>query len=92
MRRSTKKAEQADSLPQQEEGIEYIAKEMGIEFSKIILFTESRSGFENRTRKEWNKMLLAIDQSKEPCSILCRDTSRLSRNPTDNLEIANRIF
>jgi hypothetical protein len=92
MRRSTTKAEQADSLPQQEEGIEYIAKELWIEFSKITLFTESRSGFENRTRKEWNKMLLAMDQSKEPCSILCRDTSRLSRNPKDNLEIANRIF
>lgn len=33
-----------------------------------------------------------IDKQKEACIILCRDTSRLSRNPTDNLAIANRIF
>ena len=92
MRRSTTKIEQEDSLPQQEEGIEYIAKELWIDYSTIIPFTESKSGFENRTRKEWWKMLEAIDQSKEPCIILCRDTSRLSRNPTDNLEIANRMF
>lgn len=37
-------------------------------------------------------MLEAIDKCKEPCIILCRDTSRLSRNPTDNLAIANRLF
>ena len=37
-------------------------------------------------------MLAEIDKQKEPCIILCRDTSRLSRNPTDNLSIANRIF
>jgi len=59
---------------------------------KIEKFIESKSGFENRTRPKWKEMLTAIDKSKEPCIILTRDTSRLSRNPTDNLEIANRIF
>jgi hypothetical protein len=37
-------------------------------------------------------MLKEIEKQKESCIILCRDTSRLSRNPTDNLAIANRIF
>lgn len=92
MRRSTTKAEQASSLPQQEEGIEQIVKTLWIEYESIIPFVESRSGYENRSRKEWGKMLEAIDKCKEPCSILCRDTSRLSRNPTDNLAIANRLF
>lgn len=92
MRRSTTKKEQASSLPQQEEGIEIIARELGIEIEKVNAFTESRSGYENRKRPEWNKMLEEMDALDEPCDILCRDTSRLSRNPTDNLAIANRIF
>lgn len=92
MRRSTTKKEQASSLPQQEEGIEYIAKELWIKSSEIQSYIESRSWFENRSRKEWKKMMEEIDKQKEACIILCRDTSRLSRNPTDNLAIANRIF
>lgn len=92
MRRSTTKAEQASSLPQQEEGIEQIVTEIWIDHNLIDSFVESRSGYENRSRKEWKKMLLAIDKCKEPCTLLCRDTSRLSRNPTDNLEIVNRLF
>lgn len=92
MRRSTTKKEQASSLPQQEEWIELIAKALGISYADIKPYTESRSGYENRTRKEWQRMLWDIDKAKEPCTILCRDTSRLSRNPTDNLAIANRMF
>ena len=92
MRRSTTKKEQASSLPQQEEWIELIAKALGINYADIVPYTESRSGYENRTRKEWQRMLWDIDKAKEPCTILCRDTSRLSRNPTDNLAIANRMF
>jgi hypothetical protein len=92
MRRSTTKKEQASSLPQQEEWIELIAKTLWIDYSDIIPYTESRSGYENRTRKEWDRMLSDIDKAKDSCTILCRDTSRLSRNPTDNLAIANRIF
>jgi hypothetical protein len=92
MRRSTTKKEQASSLPQQEEGIEYIAKNLWMEIGSIRSYVESRSGFENRSRKEWQKMLEEIDKQNEPCIILCRDTSRLSRNPTDNLAIANRMF
>ena len=92
MRRSTTKKEQASSLPQQEEWIELIAKALGINYTDIVPYTESRSGYENRTRKEWQRMLWDIDKAKEPCTILCRDTSRLSRNPTDNLAIANRMF
>ena len=92
MRRSTTKKEQASSLPQQEEWIENIAWVLWIELSHIRSYTESRSGYENRKRPEWNKMLEEIDKQKESCIILCRDTSRLSRNPTDNLAIANRMF
>lgn len=92
LRRSTKKSEQADSLLQQSEWVHYIAKIYWISECDIIYFIESRSGFENRTRKEWNRMIEEIDKLKEPCTILCRDTSRLSRNPKDNLAIADRIF
>ncbi len=37
-------------------------------------------------------MLKEIDKCKEPCILLCKDTSRLSRNEHDNLEIINRLF
>jgi len=37
-------------------------------------------------------MIKEIDKLKVPCALLCRDTSRLSRNPRDNLIIADRIF
>lgn len=50
MRRSTTKREQEDSLLQQEEGITHIAKELGIPLESIRKFTESKSGYENRTR------------------------------------------
>lgn len=92
MRRSTTKKEQASSLPQQEEGIENIALSLGIDPDSIVSYIESKSGYENRKRPEWNKMLEVIDSLKEPCTILCRDTSRLSRNPKDNLAIADRMF
>jgi hypothetical protein len=61
MRRSTKKEEQAESLLQQEEGIKNIAQKLNINLGDIRFFTESRSGFENRTRKEWSKMIEEID-------------------------------
>ena len=92
MRRSTTKKEQASSLPQQEEMIEYIANELWIDIENIKPYIESKSWYENRKRPEWNKMLGVIDSLKEPCIILCRDTSRLSRNPKDNLAIADRMF
>lgn len=57
MRRSTTKKEQASSLPQQEEGIEYLAKALGVDIGEIRAYTESRSGYENRKRPEWNKMI-----------------------------------
>ena len=36
-------------------------------------------------------MIAEIDQQSEPCILLCRDISRLSRNPTHNLVIADRL-
>lgn len=69
-----------------------LAKLLCIPEENIVFFEETRSGFENRTRKEWARMLANIDSDKTPVIILCRDTSRLSRNPTDNLEITNRMF
>lgn len=92
LRKSTDKEEQKDSITQQEEGVERIAKELGLDMSKITNFTETKSGFENRKRVEWGKMLEEIDKQKQPCILIARDTSRLSRNPTDNLAIANRLF
>lgn len=92
LRRSTDKEEQKDSITQQEEGIERIAKELGFDMGKIRNFTETKSGFENRKRVEWKKMLEEIDKLGQPCILIARDTSRLSRNPTDNLAIANRLF
>lgn len=83
LRRSTNKKEQEDSLIQQEDGISTIVKRLGLGERKIRYFAETRSGFENRKRKEWGKMLEEIDKSSVPCLILCRDISRLSRNPTD---------
>lgn len=92
LRRSTSKEEQSESLLQQEEWITFIASQLGIEIKEIIFFEETRSGFENRSRPEWKKLLKAVDMSPEWAIILCRDTSRLSRNPRDNMEIADRIF
>jgi DNA invertase Pin-like site-specific DNA recombinase len=95
MRRSTKKEEQSESLLQQAEGIKNIANTLNISLNDIRFFTESRSGFENRTRQEWNKMIAEIDElgkRGEKCTLLCRDSSRLSRNSKDNRAIADRLF
>lgn len=37
-------------------------------------------------------MIKEIDKCKEPCIILTRDVSRLSRNPTDSQGIADRLY
>lgn len=92
LRRSTKKKEQEDSLPQQEEGLVSMSKMLGFSLDSVNKFIESRSGFENKTRPEWKKMLKEIDGLKKPCIIFVRDTSRLSRNPKDNLALADRIY
>jgi uncharacterized protein (UPF0335 family) len=95
MRRSTTKIEQAESLLQQEEGIKSMAQELGISLDDIRSYSESKSWFENRTREEWNRMIKDIDivcKWGGICHILCRDSSRLSRNPRDNMDIADRLF
>ncbi len=95
MRRSTKKEEQAESLLQQEEWIKNIATKLGIPLSKIRFFTESKSWFENRTRREWGRMIGEIDElakKSKKCILICRDSSRLSRNQKDNLIISDRLF
>ncbi len=37
-------------------------------------------------------MLHEMDSSKQPCIILVKDSSRLSRNKKDNEEITKRLF
>lgn len=92
MRRSTTQDSQANSLFQQWEFIDTIISDININPEQVQSYIESASGFENRTRKEWQKMLAEIDKSKEPVILLCKDTSRLSRNQHDNLEITDRLY
>lgn len=92
LRRSTTKKEQASSLSQQEDGIWILANSLRIPLESIVCYSESKSAYEDRTRAEWKKMLIDIDKLKVPCTILCRDTSRLSRNPEDNWNIRTRLF
>lgn len=92
LRRSTPKEEQRESLIQQEDGINSIVKKLGLGKEEIYYFAETFSGFENKKRKEWGKMLEQIDKLKTPCIILCRDISRLSRNPTDSQKIMDRVY
>lgn len=37
-------------------------------------------------------MLKEIDKCKTPCILIARDTSRLSRNPKDNLVLTDRLY
>lgn len=37
-------------------------------------------------------MIEEIDKGKEPCIILTRDISRLSRNPKDSQGIMDRLY
>ncbi len=92
LRRSTNKVEQSESLIQQEDGIDSMVKKLWYENEHIQLFSETRSGFENKKRVCFTQMLHEIDKVKVPCTILVRDLSRLSRNPNDSLEITNRLY
>ena len=92
MRKSTSKKEQEESIEQQQEGIQHLSQELGINLKHVRIYSETKSGFENRSREEWKRMIKDIDATNMPCVLLCRDTSRLSRNPRDNLVIADRIF
>lgn len=91
-RRSTKQDSQANSLFQQSEHIERIAEKLQINPKQIIPFAESISAYDDKTRPEWARMLKEIDKEKEPVVLLCRETSRLSRNEEDNLNITSRLF
>ncbi len=92
LRRSTSKIEQSESLIQQEDGIFSIVKKLWLEKQEIRYFAETYSGFENKRRKKWGEMMSEIDKLKEPCIILARDISRLSRNPTDSQWIMDRLY
>lgn len=100
-RRSTKKAEQALSLENQADDIDLIIKENRFDKDKVMFFSESRSAYEwikikngevIRKRTEFTRMLHEMDSSKQPCIILVKDSSRLSRNKKDNEEITKRLF
>ncbi len=92
LRRSTKKAEQENSLIQQEDGIQSLIRRLGLDADSVRYFAESRSGFENKKRPEWTAMMSEIDKLETPCVLLARDISRLSRNPTDSQKIMDRLY
>ncbi len=100
-RRSTKKIEQALSLENQADDIDLIIKENWFDKDKVMFFSESRSAYEwikikngevIRKRTEFTRMLHEMDSNKQPCIILVKDSSRLSRNKKDNEEITKRLF
>ena len=62
MRRSTSKIGQADSLIQQEDGIDSMVRKLGYENETIKYFAETHSGFENKKRKKWGEMIMEIDR------------------------------
>lgn len=92
LRRSTSKKEQEDSLLQQKDGVNSIIKKLGLKTEKVRYFIETESWFENTNRKEWGKMLDEIDRSPRQVVVLCRDFSRLTRNPTDGQKIMDRLY
>jgi DNA invertase Pin-like site-specific DNA recombinase len=67
-------------------------KRLKFEKEKVRVFGETFSGFENKKRKEWTKMIEEINKEKSPCILLTRDLSRLSRNPTDTQTIMNMLY
>ncbi|GAB0175025.1 MAG: hypothetical protein HHAS10_09040 [Candidatus Altimarinota bacterium] len=101
LRRSTKDKQEV-SLENQADNIDLIIKDNGFSKDDVVFFEESRSAYDGikqrgtsaivRKRIEFDKMLKAIDQSNIPCIILVRDSSRLSRNQIDNIEIQKRLF
>ena len=101
LRRSTKDKQEV-SLENQADNIDLIIKDNGFNKEEVNFFEESRSAYEwikqrwsgeiVRKRIEFDKMLIAIDKSNVPCIILVRDSSRLSRNQIDNIEIQKRLF
>lgn len=100
LRRSTKNKQEI-SLEIQSDNIDWIIKDNGLNKDEVQYFMESRSAYEGvkqkngvivRKRTEFTALLKAIDASKSRCIILVRDSSRLSRNKLDNLEITKRLF
>jgi hypothetical protein len=92
LRKSTTKEEQKESLIQQQDWISSIVNKLWFEKENIRYFAETYSWFENKRRKEWKKMIEEVDKLKEPCLILTRDISRLSRNPTDTQVMMDRLY
>lgn len=92
LRKSTNKKEQELSLIQQEEWINIISEKLGFNINNVKSYTETKSWFENKKRPMWNKMMKEIDKLKTPCILIAHDTSRLSRNPKDNLAITDRLY
>lgn len=101
LRRSTKDKQEV-SLENQADNIDLIIRDNWFSKDNVVFFEESRSAYDwikqrwssaiVRKRVEFDKMLKAIDQSVVPCIILVRDSSRLSRNQIDNIEIQKRLF
>lgn len=89
------------SLQHQADNIDHIIQENWFDKDKVRFFSESKSAYDGvklkngkivRKRTEFTRMLLEIDSTSQPCIILVKDSSRLSRNELDSLEITKRLF
>ncbi len=99
-RRSTTNKQEL-SIGKQHDNIDLIIKDNWFDKEKVMSFVESRSAYNGikqknwkiiRKRAEFTKLLEAIDKSKTPSILIAYNSSRLSRNEVDNLEITKRLF
>lgn len=99
LRRSTKKEEQKDSKQKQNDSIDLMAKDIGINIEDIQIFEDDYTAFKITTkngtpqskRKGWNALMKEIDKCKETCILLAYDYSRLARNIPDWWTICEKL-
>lgn len=100
LRRSTKKEEQRDSKQKQNDSIDLMAKDLGINIEDIQIFEDDFTGFKINTkngkpqtkRKGYIALMEAIDKCKVPCILLAYDCSRLARNVPDGITICEKLW
>ena len=100
LRRSTKKEEQRESKQKQNDSIDLMAKDLGINIEDIQIFEDDFTGFKINTkngkpqtkRKGYIALMEAIDKCKVPCILLAYDCSRLARNVPDGITICEKLW
>jgi hypothetical protein len=100
LRRSTTNKQEI-SIENQADNIDFIIADNGFDKDEVEYFSESKTAYDGvkqkngkiiRKRIEFTRLLKAIDEAKAPCIILVRESSRLSRNELDSLEIQKKLF